>query len=857
MASSPPPSDAILYSCLIVPLQTGTKRCSAVKLQTADSFRLMFFFRHSKGIDRSGNEARGAAVVIRCKCFCKVAPQVEMSTVFRLRCKSEDDFDNLLSTDEVIVNKRRLEMQPRQLSMYSIEKKSYIDNRALVTSQTNIFSALNTSFVKCNSDPVTWYICTASRMVVGDKDEMPYPYPTIVPYMLQYNCSSKTTVVQTASKRKNAYDDIFATYTQIFGGDKLMSYVDLATETLRASCLAAGRFGDIYNSYNTDRVVTECPSVTYANLEFFSDMHARFPSVLSLLMSITDSRNKDQEYVDSYRRKIKTLADRGGEDIRKYIRDTTRFRQYDPRVHSSYEYDETTGCDTNGLTPNKSCGQISLDIMKGDPFPNSLCKQIKGTTVAAVSYLCNSDRTLLMTGEKVKSILHSRLKMPINTPFFGVPIGRGFQFCRLINPQKLRQKFTHNNTLRLVKRHIMKPSMDSYNAYSRSFDTNCPKIALNEIINLHMPVYSVCIDVDSKELVRSFYNTEVSDSWPVRARIIKGMEDAMTEFLSIVDQTGQLGDNRREFVMYAYESKPERVDIVKVGLRFIYKFKHLVFKNTEVLYNFLVAFKFFLSKKIPAVAFYMDMKMLKPSAGMLRTAMSRKLINNTYCRQLMPLFVSQSFSFVVAQTLFHTRHGYLAKDDVMVLDNIGNITNLIKSARAEEFTLQKKVKKARLARAPVLPSDGCIGYFKSILESRIMPAIWASGGGYDDEILTDVRRKAGHDFADYDLFPRIHWCTIRAHRNPQGNPCRYYIRVNRDEGTFSLCMFCFGCTVDRDILVDRLPFTGTAETPVKPDSPPGSPEDTEEELFGKACGTDTDGVTISQDDLMTVHEDDL
>lgn len=768
-------------------------------MQTADTFRLMFFYKHSKPLTNGS-----AAVVVKCKCFSKMAPRVEMYTAYTAYFETTEAFDRLLANDDVVVKRRDLVMEPNTLYSYSLDKKRDVENRSLITSQTNIFSALNTSFVKCSSDPATWYICTASRLVVGDTDEMPYPYPTIVPFMMQYNANAKSNVWQ---KRRNAYDDIFSMYIQLFGGTKLTRYVDLASETIKAACLAAARFGHIYNGYNEDRVVSECPSVTYANLEFYNDMHSRFKSVLSLLTSVTDSPERDREYVAAYRRRIKTLADRGSDEIRKYVQSTAAFSAYDSDVHSCYEWDQTASCNVNGLTPVRSCGQMSKDIIKGDPFPNSLTKQIKGTSVAAVSYLCNSDRTVLMTGEKVKTILQKRMNVPINTPFFGTPVGLGYQFCRLVDPHKLRQKFTDPSTLTMVKRHVARPSMTTYNAYTRSFINNCPRIALNEIINPHMPVYALCIDVDSKELVGSYYNSDNDDSWPVRARVIKGMEDSMEEFMEILDQDGHLGKDKREFVMYAYESKPESKNIVKVGLRFIYKFKYLVFRNTEVVHNFLVAFRFFLSKKIPAVAYSMDLRMFKAYAGMLRTVMSCKVINHVYCRELMPQFVSANFAFVLDQTLFHTKHGYLAKAGVVVLDRIGDITPLIKTTRTEEFTLQKKVKNARraMSQSTGVSRDDNLTYFKSILRSRIMPAIWSSGGGYEDEVLVDVKRKPGFDFTEFNLHPMIHWCTVRHHRNPAGNPCRYFIRIDRETGTFSLNMFCFGCTVDKDILVDRLP----------------------------------------------------
>ena len=821
------------YSCLAIPL-SNDNTTKNVKLQTSKRIQLKCFYRHTNKCTNTFLD--DSAVLLLFKVFSKT--EVKMQTAFRARMSSRE-FNDLMSKDDMVVDRSNIEEVEGVLRVYSYDANAYVDNRTLVTSQLKIFSALNTSYVMCKSDMVRWYVTTATRLVVGDEYEMMgYPYSSVLPFMTQYYIQMKSTgaksvasdllkrhnIISTEISSSSRFDtsstyDILGAYKYLFGGDKICQYIDMSSEVLSAACVALKRFTEIYESYNlVSRDVMTCDSMSYGLLQYFESMHKRFPSVASIMLSTQETEEESMAHVEEYKRSLKDVSDLGSTNIVKHIRQTVMCRPYDALRDASYEFDTfLPHSSKTGMTAVMSCDEICKDVLSTDMFPCSLSKRIKGVSVVNLSNLCNSDRTLLVTNEKVKSLLRDRHGVPINVPFVAVEMANGYKFSRIADPMKLCNAFGKPQALQLVTKYLESPSMQSFTKYAKKFADMCPKLSLHDIIVPHMPIYSLCINVDRAELVRTFYDLEKTDAWPVRQAVITSVTDAMEDFLKVVDQDGMLGENRRQFVLYAFESIPDCVPVKKVGLRFIFKFKYLVFLDNTVAYNFVVAFKFFLARTTPAVAYAMDLDMIK-KGGLLRTPMSYKIKNQCHVRQLMPLFVSKARVFDIAQTLFHTRHDFLSTaGDVVILTSIGDVTSLIRTPEQEEFNLRKRRFRKTEAplsnhifsqQGPTVLVDNYVNYFKSIILTDIMPAIWNTGGGFKDQynVLTDVRKRVGVDCTEYFFYPTIMWCTSRHHANPRGNPCSYFIKTNPTQGTYSLWGYCFACKVHRDILIGEIPL---------------------------------------------------
>ena len=779
----------LLYSCLAVPADEAEsqspppdkkKKVTKTTLINAQQLRLMFLCKHAKS-------SPGTAKLL-CKAFSKssVVPQ----TIYTKEFQCEDDL--LAFVGKETAKTSELKSNPTTLMVKNVVTNTYCPTRSLVITQTNIYLALNRSLSKCSSDPVKWYIFTAARLLVGDPEEMPYSYTNLTAFLTHYYQASK--YHQDHTVYSNPSDDVLKVYSRVFGGKtKLAAHVAFARETISAALQATRRLEDIYDAYNFDRETITCNSVSYANLEYFCDMNARFGSIIDILMSDT---KKDQEHVKAYRARLETVVDSGAKYIQSYLNDTVKYEPYEHKKHTSYEFDSVRR-DTHGLGKTMTCGQMTKALFTDGPttFPTSLSKTFRGTSAHDICHLCNSDRKMIMSGELVKDILKRTTNVPVNSAFVGVQMNwGGFQFTQLHNRKELDEGFFTSPMFRALSVHTKKDvgqKMTTYNAYSRELRTGTPKLALNELIVPYMTAFTLSLDLDAKDLVKQFYGANVKDGWGERKTVVATLEAVMTEMLLMV------GRKNEEFVCCTYESQPDSPAVSKVGLRVIFKFKRLIFKNTKVLARFVAAYKFFLTRRSPALGYSIDDAMYTGTGKMLRLPAMYKIRNKQPIRQFVALMFRPTKAFAPSYGLVHAKHTFLAESGVEVMTDVGCIQSLIKTPQNAEYDRLTK----RCEQPPSFTErkrrvgGGYTDFFTSILKSTLMPAIHAAGGGgYPEDTLTGVTRQVGsfEGTESYTLTPAIRWCVNRAHINPSTNPCRYYIVVNTN-GTYSLGMMCFGC----------------------------------------------------------------
>lgn len=751
----------------------------------------MFFSKHT-------NKSSQPGVTLLCKCFSKI--QVAPKTVFTKHFNSEKEFQAFIASNTHDVNVAQLDRVDDALMVRNVVAGTRTPNKTLVTAQTNIFLALNKSLAKCGADHVKCYLFTAVRLLVGeDKEEMPYTFPNLKPFLSQYYAASKCPKVTHSSPS----EDVFTVYKRVFGGYKIFEYITLVRETLTASILATRRLDELYTQYNSDKDAVSCNSISYANLEYFSAMGSRFGSILDIL---TSDNKDDEAHLEEYQSKLRTVIDSGAQYIREYIKATVKYEQYDSEKHKGYTIDETFK-GTHGVTPSSSCGHICKDILKKDLFPDSISRLIKGTSIHQISHLCNSDRRTIMGGDRVKNLLRDRHGVPTNTAFVGIQTRHGVSFSRMLNPSQLDKGFTTPAVMSAIKAHIATPSMLSYNRYSREL-TVAPQLTINELINPRMTVFTLSLDIDSKELVKQFYSSTAKDTWGERETALKSMRDTMGEFVNLIRQ-GQEQDeeeeHKQEFVCCMYESRPESAATDKVGLRVVYKFRRLVFKDTDVLRRFILAFKFFLTRRAPALGYAIDDSMYTSGSKMLRIPCMWKIKKGKPTRQLIGVMDKMTRSFTPSYALVHLKHTYLDNEGpVKVMTDIGDIKSLIRTPQDAEFELIKNSRKRKYQRISPGMTDRVTNYLKSIISDTLMPSVHSLGGGIKEDRLTGVRRRVVGDRDEYVLTPTLRWCTKKRHMDPRGNPCRYFVTLNNDN-TFAVGMMCFGCGFDKNIFVGNLP----------------------------------------------------
>ncbi|RUS71493.1 hypothetical protein EGW08_020744 [Elysia chlorotica] len=397
------------------------------------------------------------------------------------------------------------------------------------------------------------------------------------------------------------------------------------------------------------------------------------------------------------------------------------------------------------MTEPACCLELVKSVLNKQLFSNSFIKSIRINSAHQVAQLCNSNRRTILTKTPVKDLLRDA-NVVTNVPFIASvqPVSevdykrhkyhRRYKYQLVGNVSAMDEPYVRASPLKELKEHVEKKSSNTFNAYLKGYmkyrdrsqlrylkkGQRFPVTTMNEIIVPNMPIYTLIVDIDAKDLVNVFYprtdNEEKFeqttqpqlDSWLVRERIHRALKDVMTEYLTLFPLHE---DNSIECALF--ESIPESLKIQpsKVGLHAVYKFSHLVFLNSEVAASFLRGFDFFLFRKEKSVGGTIDFGVYPSnlSPHQLRLTLNSKNsivpVGEYYVggdsdplimsRPLLPLCESMSKTYIKPScSLVHLEHRLLAenREDIVVLTDVGDVTDLATkfSPLDAEFNLLKK-----------------------------------------------------------------------------------------------------------------------------------------------------------------------
>ncbi|GFR99267.1 hypothetical protein ElyMa_004523700 [Elysia marginata] len=218
-----------------------------------------------------------------------------------------------------------------------------------------------------------------------------------------------------------------------------------------------------------------------------------------------------------------------------------------------------------------------------------------------------------------------------------------------------------------------------------------------------MPIFTLSVDVDDKELIDAFYGNS-EDAWGVRESLHKSMVEIMKEYLATF--SGIPKENT--FRCSAFESVPDNSNHKKVGLRFLYSFTHLAFSNTRVVAKFLRGFEYFVFKREKTFGCSIDSGVYPTnSCHQLRITYSAsalyvpegELLTDSFedplemSRPLLPWWTDRSLSLMnPSHSLVHKKHPYFCDDAAVVMTQLGDIQDLVTkySPTDAEFNLLRR-----------------------------------------------------------------------------------------------------------------------------------------------------------------------
>ena len=839
-------------------------------LMTAPNMQLMFLYRHERPNTTDEEDSEDGAVRIYCKAFSKISPR--MMSVFTLDYPTFSSFEKDMVETRLLVPSSRLTLLRNTLMVSSAPAttengggKRRVTNKTLVVTKSAIFTALTKSFVKSGTDPAKWYVLTALRTVVGGPDgPAGMTFPTIKSIVEDYHKTVSKTV-NTASLGDSS--TVFEVYNIIIA-PHLMSHISSASEYCEAAKTVFSRLSATFTTFNSAVDAVTSNTQTFANLVFNEMLGERYESTLDV-MEEENPAAEDARRLAEYKERLNTINNSGCEHIKEHLSSTCAFVPYDPEKHVGYVFDKTGPYrKSTGTTDPVKAAVLCKKIIPTNIFPNSLSKEIRVMGANTLSKLCNSSMMRLMTKTPVKDILRAN-GVRTNVPFLGVvkPITerahfegsfpRRFGYSLLEDPEALDAPFTANAPYKEISEHLKNPSTMTFNGYVAKYVTShsrakrrkmgaarfLPRYALNEFINPDMPVYTLSLDVDDKELVHTFYNNPAEDGWKVRARLYQSMLRIMTDYLKLFP--GIPAEN--ELRLSAFESIPDNANHKKVGLRFLYTFSHLIFLNTAVTKRFVKGFEYFVFKHEKSVGCSIDYAVY-PTTNCHQLRLTHNASNlyipETECvmntaddpfemsRPLLPWCTQRSLSALSpSHSLVHMKHKYLKVSSAVVMTRLGDIQELVTkySPKDAEFNLLRKRSNRRARRMcrkrkieekeeedneeeepEDEPATAAVkdysGFFNNILHTSLFPAAMNYGGGGvpPQPGRHTVYRKSSSRYA---IDPLVIWCPSRRHKNPYGNQCRYFITVMPTENMFSLDAYCYGtsCGLTKGVYAGNLP----------------------------------------------------
>lgn len=847
---------------------------SGLTLTTSSHLKLMFLYQHPIENDEPDTKK---PVCIECKAFSTTSP--DMWTPFLLKFTSDAVFKEERKRNPHLSFPRSRFITLKNILMISPLGKSSkpVPNRTMKMRRSDITAALTRSFNKCNFDAKKWYITTALRLVVGESNTWYHniTFPVVKSIIDNYHqmigghdiqqtlddfeeensVANKGTSDHHTKQIHRVYKDAVEKH--------LESLLSLTTEYGGVVKRVFDSLTGTYKTFNQRVDAVTSNTVTFANLLYHDMIKQRYPSVLEIIHE-ENTAERDDVLLQKYISELKTINDSGCEHIKTFLKQTVEFEPFDSIRHKGYVFtnqDKSACVIERGTTEEESIGNIYKKIVHSDLFPHSFSKKIKGTNIFSTVQLCNSNNACLMTGQPVKDILQKKGIM-VNIPILCSiepeemtvhkklyqPI---YRFCILKDPVGLDMPYLKNAPNLEIQLHVQNPSMQTFSKYAEKYiktalvsktkkeKTIIPRRALNEIIAPNFPIYTLSIDIDDPELVNAFYNNTEQNTWNVRSRLIRSMTDLMNTYLSLFHSHLP---KQNKTTCCGFESIPDNNVHKKVGLRLLFRFSHLIFKNSKVVQNFIKGYIYFVSKQEKSVGSSIDTAIYGSKCHQLRlTHMAKKLYvpkDQLYkktkmsvlhmSRPLLPLFIQKDASMLCPSfSLVHKEHrGFCRDDGAVVLTEIGNIDELVSkySPQDAEFNLLRQRSLKREKKRGSFQEDSMIysspdimsgiddkylakdysSYFNSILHSILLPTIYGFGGGV---VLKDFLYFSRRSPTQYILYPSIPWCVKRGHQRPYQNKCRYTINILSATHEFVLNSYCFGCNCGSSIEIykDVLP----------------------------------------------------
>lgn len=362
-----------------------------------------------------------------------------------------------------------------------------------------------------------------------------------------------------------------------------------------------------------------------------------------------------------------------------------------------------------------------------------------------------------------------------------------------------------------IKRHLKNPSLSSYMNYCLELISHVEsnEYFYHETVNPFLPIYTLVLDIDiyDKQYIRLYYAGE--DQWKVKENLFESLTRLI---ISTCHDVMKLDVNSKNITCFMYESIRNDLDQIdkpgfKLGIRFTINFTTIVFKNSSVVHAFqnilnIYRHRFDHLREIQDENIF-DAAIYGQPNHEIRLPMNLKPDGS---KPLLPVFFkchSENFANALFMTnaLVHARNNFDKNAFVHLVSQVSQPTDDLveKLGTSNILKLMFQAKSGKKGSDDNSFTDSLKSFEISNEHKKAFIEVidrFSQGrlNRESNKLIRKILENKSLVFRGRNMFDwcsGLKFCAFTAHEKAMGNPCDYYVRLNRlSSGQLECYIYC-------------------------------------------------------------------
>lgn len=387
---------------------------------------------------------------------------------------------------------------------------------------------------------------------------------------------------------------------------------------------------------------------------------------------------------------------------------------------------------------------------------------------------------------------------PLYTPYVFTLRNNAFLATHILNIDELDRPFLESKRIVAhIRLFLQTPTAGQFMKYATAILDVIRRegYSYNEQLIANFPIYALSLDVDIKDVdfVRRYSSKE---RWLEKKLALR---TSLVELMTATFEILNLNITEKNANFLLYESIPHQSSggggggssAAKIGLRFVIRSNHYVFRNTTVVSNIVKLANFLMSldSKYPEPC--LDESVYSVRGRFLRLPCTGKWRDDEIVLPLIPIMTRPIACFVPSAGLVHYRHRNLAKK-VKVVEFVPNFEMISATKKVIPSSITSRMINNNFKITYFLDKD-----YSEAINRQIVPFLESMPLMRENGIVGGVLRATRKAKNEYNLGQRlIGICNKKRHLDPSRNPCSVYCFLKKtatDESIVAnVFQYCFG-----------------------------------------------------------------